>query len=56
MITVAVVDDHVLVRDGVVRTISEQADMEVVFAGTVPTRGLRYRSTTPSGVAGPGSG
>lgn len=36
MITVAVVDDHVLVRDGVVRTISEQADMEVVFAGQSP--------------------
>ena len=40
MITVAVVDDHLLVREGVVRTISEQPDMTVVFAGQSPDEAL----------------
>jgi len=31
-----VVDDHLLVREGVVRTISEQPDMTVVWAGQSP--------------------
>jgi DNA-binding NarL/FixJ family response regulator len=40
VITVAVVDDHQLVREGVVRTIGEQADMTVVFAGQSPDQVL----------------